>query len=235
MLDKIRSLRILNIIFRNIRKGSKLKILKYNKKIQNKLNIDKKDFKDFKLLKELNQKFNLDIKDTEVTRLNLSCKNIGKNSELMKYLKEIDFNYLSEIQLSFNEISDIKNLCKFDKLKILRLDNNDKGNIDILKKKNLTGLKHLYLNYNKISNINVLGKVEFEKLEYLDLSNNIIDNIKVLEKANFKELKSLNLCWNNIQDIKVLENVKFEKLEFLDLSNNKIENINVLDKANFRN
>ena len=88
MLDKIRSLKILNIIFRNIRKKSKLNILKYNKKIQDKLNIDMKDFKDFKLLKELNQKFNLDIKDTEVTRLNLSCKNIGKNSEIMKYLKK---------------------------------------------------------------------------------------------------------------------------------------------------
>ena len=85
MLDKIKSLKILNIIFRNLRKRTKLKIIKYNKKIQDKLNIDMKDFKDLKLLKDLNQKFNLNIEDTEVTKINLSCKSIGKNNEIIKY------------------------------------------------------------------------------------------------------------------------------------------------------
>ena len=51
---------------------------------------------------------------------------------------------------------------------------------------------------------------------------NKISNIDILEKVNFKELKELYLNYNNISDIKVLENVKFEKLEKLDLSDNKI-------------
>ena len=34
-----------------------------------------KDFNCVKLLKDLNQKFYLDIGDTEVTKINLSCKN----------------------------------------------------------------------------------------------------------------------------------------------------------------
>ena len=115
-----------------------------------------KDFNDFKLLKDLNQKFNLDIEDTEVTKINPSCKSIGKNNEIIKYVQKIDFNYLNEI--SFNEISDINNLrnIKFINLKILRLDNNDIENIDILSEMILIELKHLYLNYNKISNIKLL-------------------------------------------------------------------------------
>ena len=48
-----------------------------------------KDFNDFKLLKDLNQKFNLNIEDTEVTKINLSFKSIGKNNEIIKYVQKL--------------------------------------------------------------------------------------------------------------------------------------------------
>jgi len=47
------------------------------------------------------------------------------------------------------------------------------------------------------------------------LSNNKISNINILEKVNFKDLKKLDLGCNKISDIKVLEYVKFAKLEYI--------------------
>ena len=39
----------------------------------------------------------------------------------------------------------------------------------------------------------MLANVKFEKLELLDLSYNKISDIDILEKVNFKELKQLDL------------------------------------------
>ena len=44
-------------------------------------------------------------------------------------------------------------------------------------------LELLYLNYNKISDINILEKVNFKDLIELNLSNNEISDINILEKA----------------------------------------------------
>jgi len=43
-----------------------------------------------------------------------------------------------------------------------------------------------------------LEKVKFEKLEVLSLTENKISDINILEKVNFKELKKLFLDKNNI-------------------------------------
>ena len=59
----------------------------------------------------------------------------------------------------------------------------------------------------------MLEKVKFENLILLDLEYNNISDINVLEKVNFKDLKELNLGVNNIIDIKVFENANLEKVE----------------------
>ena len=66
MLNIIRSKKILNIIFQKLKKRIKLNIVKYNKKMLDKLNINSKDFQEFKLLDDLNKKFNLEIKDIDI-------------------------------------------------------------------------------------------------------------------------------------------------------------------------
>ena len=67
LLDKIKSDHILKEIFGNIRKGTLYKIIRYNKRLQNKLNITKKDYKDFgKIIrynKRLQNKLNITKKD----------------------------------------------------------------------------------------------------------------------------------------------------------------------------
>ena len=66
MLNKVRSLKTLNIIIALLKKRIELKLFKYNKKMINKLNIEKEDFEQFTVLKEMNLKFNLDIKDIDI-------------------------------------------------------------------------------------------------------------------------------------------------------------------------
>ena len=185
-------------------------------------------------LKEFNNKYNLNIKDLNITKLDLSDKKLG--DEGLKNVCNIDFKKLKELILYNNEITDIQALqnSKFTKLEKLNLGDNKINNINALEKMNFKELKELYLYDNKISDIEILAKVNFEKLEILHLSYNKISNIKVLEKVNFKNLKILDLYKNEIVDINILEKVKFEKLKKLQLGGNKISDIDVLEKVNFR-
>ena len=176
-------------------------------------------------LKDFNKKYNLNIRDTMIDKLDLSLKNLG--NELLEDLCEIEFRDLKELDLCGNDISDIKILekAKFKRLEILFLGNNKLTDINILEKVNFEKLKELHLNDNIISDISVLEKIKKEKLEKLNLSCNEISDINVLEKVNFKELKILNLYDNNISDIEGLGKVQFPKLEMLYLNKNKIDTI----------
>ena len=187
----IKSKYILNRIIGQLKKRIELKLVKYNKILINKLNVTKGDFENFKSLKEMNQKFNLDIKDIEINELNLESKHLG--NEILEYLIKIEFKELKEIDLSGNNISDIKLLekAKFEKLEILILGGNGISDINILEKVNFKELKWLDLYFNKISDIRVLERIKFEKLEKLYLTSNEISDINILEKVNLKELKGL--------------------------------------------
>ena len=141
MLNNIKSKYILNLIIKKLKKRIELKLIKYNKILINKLNITKEDFEQFKLLKEMNKKFHLDIKDIEIKELNLNHKRIG--NEIIEYLKRIEFKELKELDLSSNNISNIKVLdkVKFEKLEILNLGGNEISDINILEKVNFKELK----------------------------------------------------------------------------------------------
>ena len=118
MLNNIKSKYILNLVAEKLKKRIELKLVKYNKILINKLNITKEDFEQFKLLKEMNKKFNLDIKDIEIEELYLRYNNLG--NEILEYLKKIEFKEFKELDLSDNNISDIKVLdkVKFEKLRV---------------------------------------------------------------------------------------------------------------------
>ena len=116
MLDNIRSIKILNIILQIITKRKELNIFKKNKKMMNKLNIKKEDFEQFLILKEINLKFNLDIKDIDIKELNLGNKNL--ENDVIDYLTKIKFNRLKVLNFEKNNISDIKRLENIVKFKI---------------------------------------------------------------------------------------------------------------------
>ena len=123
-----------------------------------------------------------------------------------------EIRYLKELTIDYNKI--LKLILKGDGIE----------NLKFLENINLMELKEIYLNNNKISDIEILKKVKFDKLEILNLGYNNISNISILEYVNFKELKELNLEYNKISDIEVLKKVKFDKLEILNLKNNNILN-----------
>ena len=169
MLDNIKNKYLLGFIFENIRKRLKLKLLKYNKNLMNKLNINIDNFKQFKLLKEINQELNLNIEDIELVSLDLNYKNL--NDDKLKTLDKIEFINLKKLYLNNNKITRFKTFDKYS-LEILDLGNNKISDISILKNDIFKELKELYLNNNKITELKDLTNVKFNKLEILDLSEN---------------------------------------------------------------
>ena len=126
----------MKIIFENLKIKTKLNIIKYNKQILNKLDISKIDFNDFNILKEFNQKFNFNIKDVDIKKLNIKDEKIG--NEIFKYLKNLRFKELRSLILDNNGINDInefKNI-NYKKLELLNLINNKISNINILENVN---------------------------------------------------------------------------------------------------
>ena len=124
MLDNLKSKYILQEIFEKIKNKRKLNIIKYNKKVMIKLDINKEDFEMCTTLKEFNFKYNTNIQDIDIKKLNLSEKYIS--NEGLKDLNKIKFKGLNELNLDENEISDINILEKFNfkELNILDLSGN---------------------------------------------------------------------------------------------------------------
>ena len=129
MLNDIKSNEILKLIFQKMKNKRKLKVIKRNKKIINRLNVTKDDFKAYETLKQLTKKFELKINDIDIDCLQLINK--GVKNEDLEYLKI--FKELKVLNISWNKIS----------------------NIDIFEKLNLKKLNKLILSDNKISDINI--------------------------------------------------------------------------------
>ena len=131
-----------------------------------------------KLLKEFNSKYNLNIKDTKIEKLDLRWKGLGNIG--FEDLCKIEFKELKELILNNNNISEIKILskAKFKKLEILDLSQNKISNINIFENINFKGLKQLYLCYNNISDIKVFERANLKNLEILYLNDNKIDKKK---------------------------------------------------------
>ena len=89
MLNNIKSRYILEMIFQILKHKRKLKIIKTNKKMLEKLQITIKDFQVYETLKKFNEKYSTNIEDLDIKEINLSDKKIG--DEGLKFLCEIKF------------------------------------------------------------------------------------------------------------------------------------------------
>ena len=145
-------------------KLKRLKLLNHNKVLLNKLNIEQKDYYEYYLMKELNKKYELNIKDVDTTKIELSEKELKE--DVFEYFIKIHFKELKELYLNLNQISKINLLekIKFEKLEILDLSSNN------------------------IVDISILEKINFKNLQILNLCRNYIEDIKVLERVCFKNL-----------------------------------------------
>ena len=124
----------------------------------------------------------LDTKNVKIEREeeNLFLSNKQINDENIKCLSIIKFNQLKDIDLSYNDIT----------------------NIEPLSKANLPFLEKLNLSFNKINNIKPLSEINLRKLKYLFIHNNQIEDIQVFIdfNSNFRELDILILDDNNIKE-----------------------------------
>ena len=84
MLENIKSKYIIKEIFENIKNKRKLNIIKYNKRLLVRLNINKEEFEIYLILKEFNNKYNTNIEDIDKNELNLIDNKISDISVLEK-------------------------------------------------------------------------------------------------------------------------------------------------------
>lgn len=88
------------------------------------------------------------------------------------------------------------------------------------------GIEWIYLDWNNISNMSVLGK--FSTLTKISASGNKVSDISFLNTLN--NLQNINFSNNNISNIDVISNLT--NIKYLYLDNNQIQNISALSNLN---
>ena len=151
-MENIKSKFIVKRIFENLKTRKKLNIVKHSKKYLDILNIDKKDFASIVSLKNLDNKFHLDldIADTNIKVLDLSKAKLI-TGEIKDYFRFKNINNLVNVT--------IIEAITLDKLEVLDLGDN-------------------YIRELNISKIDFLNKNIFPKLEILNLKKNKINLIE---------------------------------------------------------
>lgn len=147
------------------------------------------------------------------------------------------------LDISNNQITNLRFLREIPQLAILNAENNDIWSISPLRY--VSNLTKLNLSGNRISNITILSGLSnleeltlsnnyitttnnifsnLASLKYLDISHNLLNNLESITES--PALNSLNVQYNNIEDI---DQIKFlSELWSLNIANNNIWNINSL-------
>ena len=149
----------------------------------------------------------------------------NKINKLTGDLYESNVDKITQLDIEYSEIEDIRGIENLINLRMLNLRENKISDISALK--NLTNLKQLSLGGNKFSDISVLKNLV--NLQILDLGQyyndyNQIGSIDVLK--NLTNLKQLNLSGNQFKDISMLKGLV--NLESIDLGYNEISDISAL-------
>ena len=108
----------------------------------------------------------------------LHLNNRELDDQDFKYISQIRFNQLKEIDISENNIT----------------------NVEPFKKMNLPFLEFLNLSYNKINKIEPVTKLKSYKLQYIFLQRNNIEDLETFLESDFPYLKILRVEDNNINE-----------------------------------
>ena len=211
-LSKIKSKYIIKLIFNYIQQNKSLKLIKYNKEIQNRLNINITDYKDYSNIEiEIIPKENLE---------GVFIKNIKKDEEPYYHIyfndneKEVNKNSFN----SRDKVSKIKVIIYGAKsLKELFCDCKCIQKINFIKftNKNITNMSFMFF-----------GCIN---LEELNLTNFITDKVTDMSRmfAKCYSLKKLNLSNFNINNLNDISGIFYNcsSLQKLYLPNFNIKNI----------
>jgi len=155
---------------------------------------------------------------TNLTELNLTWNRISDLSPLL------ELTNLIELDLSDNNIFDLSPLSELTNLTELHLQHNLLYLGDLSPLSNLTNLERLNLGHNRIRDLSSLS--ELTSLTRLTLNSNIISDLSPME--GLTNLKALDLSWNIISDISPLSELM--NLSELDLSVNDINDLSPLSE-----
>jgi len=161
---------------------------------------------------------------TKLQTLDLDMNDLTDNGLVTADLSPLgSLTQLQELHLNSCNISDVSGLLGIgSSLTYLDLSNNNISDIRSLS--SLTGLQTLYLSTNQITNITPL--IDLTSLTYLDLSNNQISDISPLNNQKLANLTYLNLDNNQISD--GAPTGSLTALTDLELDSNKLSSIGFL-------
>lgn len=119
----------------------------------------------------------------------LNKKHAGKEMNFSRNEKNLPFN---SKELDDEDLKYISQIC-FNQLKEIDISDNEIKNIQPFKKMRLPFLEFLNLSHNKIETIEPVTKLKSEKLQYIFLQNNKIKDIKTFldSDSNFPNLEIL--------------------------------------------
>ena len=129
-----------------------------------------------------------------------------------------NYTYL-RLELDWNQISDVTSISNLSDTDYLNIDLSGNGISDVTPLSSLSGLRHLYLQYNDIEDVSVLGGLS--NLTVLALGENHIEDVSALSQCSL--LTSLSLWNNEITDISPL--TELENLTQLSLDGNLISEL----------
>ena len=216
MLDNIKSIYILKIIVGNINRKTCLKLFRYSKKFQNKLNIEKEEYKTFlQTIIELKMENNKDFLTYEDKFINY----IGNKSNYHIYFDD----NINEIQRNYTSKKD-----NVSKIKIF-IDKNVKSFKGLFKDaETVTEINFIKFNRKNIINMRSMFS-GCKKLNKLNLSIFNTENVTDMGYMFFscKELKELNLSKFNTSNVKLMNNMFYacSSLEELNIDNFDTSNV----------
>jgi Leucine-rich repeat (LRR) protein len=163
-----------------------------------------------------------------ITSLDLSNENFEKKDVIIRDISDIQyFTALEDLNLSFNEISDLTPLAEIKSLKTLSFSGISANDLSPLK--GLTNMVSIVFcwNYNEsqgfgFDNLDALS--DMKNLEHIDAKNAGIKDISAL--ANLPKIWDVQLCDNQITDITPLGNLS--NLKIVLLLNNPIKDFSPL-------
>ena len=143
----------------------------------------------------------------------------------------INLKKLQELDLTYNEISNLPELKGLDSIVTVRLSYNDLNNDDFIKLNELETVRFLDVAFNKITNVPVMKNLKSLKELYLNY-NSITDLSGFADNESFPALKSVYLGSNKISDAEALRERK--GLNRLSIGKNCIQDLSPLEELNER-
>lgn len=172
----------------------------------------------------------------------ISIKIINQKLSDLSAFKNVNLEFLTELNLNENEIEDISPLenCNFQNLIYFDIETNKLNNkcLDIFKKISLPNVIWLNLFQNDIKSTEILEIIKnYKNLESFFIGENKFDKSELQKNKIYdfpSKLKEFGLTGNLTQEtIDFILKLKIEKLEILYISRNQLNNLSFIKNIKF--